>query len=859
MEHLPRGSMEAAADAMRVGDSRLARSEAQAVLAGRGAAEPERLRARFLLGVLALAQGQPQQASTHMSGVRQAEGHPLQPWAAWWEAQADLERGAPQTAMEECEAAVQKWPDFHWKDECELLGGRALAAMGRIREASDRFDRWAESHEEDPRREGLALSLARALETLGDRDAAVRRYRKLFLWHRLPTTGAAAEAGLRRLEASGEALPPVDDEDLYARACSLRAAGERDEAWSLYCQIEDRNPATGPGATALGKRIDEDRREFLRRAQRYEELGRDHAAAWERAPQAESAAEELYDAITSFARAGMWAEAVLLHEKGLELYPDSGRFRNSWERSVLLHSGAADYAAVVADYDQWMDGSKAVARDVEHRFLAAFYRYRAGRFDEARQKLDELLEAPKDQRTAAMFYRARVLERMKERALAEKDRNAILKNEPDSWYALVLRSEAQRLRPGPRPVERSGRWPGVDHPPPPPDIFAPPDLLESLGRLRATSWRSPGPPQDPAWTTVGRDADGRAAPPVDGWARVRIGASTAPDAAATAATRLPDPQVAPPRWSPLAGLDPGRGREVLGGIAEKHQGDWPELAVLHELVRCGLSDLAGPLLAEVHASVKAMGKQKGLRKRVQRWKASGSPQDPELQRGNVALSVVLTARDWLDAYAAAGWPAGVQSLGGIGIPLDRLPRTDPANRPAWSLLYPAAFGDHVWRAGWRDDVDPLLTLAIMRQESRYRHDAVSRAGALGLVQVMPATGAKVSAMLGELEFHPERLLVPAENIRIGSHYLGKLLERFPGQWPLAVASYNGGPHNVGRWLLKKRGSPLEDFVEEIAFSETRDYVKKVASFYVVYADLYGESAVTVGEKTGPDDPSVIDF
>ena len=134
-------------------------------------------------------------------------------------------------------------------------------------------------------------------------------------------------------------------------------------------------------------------------------------------------------------------------------------------------------------------------------------------------------------------------------------------------------------------------------------------------------------------------------------------------------------------------------------------------------------------------------------------------------------------------------------------------------------------------------------------------------GALGLVQVMPATGSKVAA-LGEFEdFRVERLLEPAVNIEVGTWYMGKLLARFgPGQFPLAVGSYNGGPHNIGRWLKAKVGADLEDFVEEIAFDETRHYVKKVTGYYAIYADLYGDGApVLLPPRTIEDDPSVINF
>ncbi len=86
------------------------------------------------------------------------------------------------------------------------------------------------------------------------------------------------------------------------------------------------------------------------------------------------------------------------------------------------------------------------------------------------------------------------------------------------------------------------------------------------------------------------------------------------------------------------------------------------------------------------------------------------------------------------------------------------------------------------------------------------------------------------------------------------------MDRFGDQFPLAVGSYNGGPHNVGRWLRPKVGIPFDAMVEEIQFDETRNYVKKVTGYYAVYSDLYGAGGwVRLPEETSQDDPTVINF
>ena len=128
----------------------------------------------------------------------------------------------------------------------------------------------------------------------------------------------------------------------------------------------------------------------------------------------------------------------------------------------------------------------------------------------------------------------------------------------------------------------------------------------------------------------------------------------------------------------------------------------------------------------------------------------------------------------------------------------------------------------------------------MRQESVYRQWALSPVGAIGLMQVMPRTGARVAALMGDPHYSPEQLEDPSTNVRYGVWYPSRLLDRFGGAFPLAVASYNGGPHNVSSWLRPWGANiRVDDYVEQIPYPETRDYVKKVTGYYVTYLALYG--------------------
>jgi soluble lytic murein transglycosylase-like protein len=154
----------------------------------------------------------------------------------------------------------------------------------------------------------------------------------------------------------------------------------------------------------------------------------------------------------------------------------------------------------------------------------------------------------------------------------------------------------------------------------------------------------------------------------------------------------------------------------------------------------------------------------------------------------------------------------------------------------YKLFYPYAFGERVADNSRQRGISPALVWAVMRQESTFDPAIVSPAGAVGLMQIMPYTGREIAQALSE-QFAPESLYVPEINIRYGVWYISKLLADFEGNLPLAIASYNGGPHNARRWLAINKDDEFDVFIEDIGFAETRDYVKKVLANYWTYTRL----------------------
>jgi soluble lytic murein transglycosylase len=142
---------------------------------------------------------------------------------------------------------------------------------------------------------------------------------------------------------------------------------------------------------------------------------------------------------------------------------------------------------------------------------------------------------------------------------------------------------------------------------------------------------------------------------------------------------------------------------------------------------------------------------------------------------------------------------------------------------------------------------PPLALGIIRQESSFDPTTVSPVGARGLMQLMPETAAQVARGLGLRGALPSLTADSALNIRLGTAYLRGLLDQYDGCVPLAVAAYNAGPNRVAEWLAtngdpRVAGTDMLDWIEEIPFGETRNYVQRVIENEVIYAAREGGAA-----------------
>jgi soluble lytic murein transglycosylase len=155
---------------------------------------------------------------------------------------------------------------------------------------------------------------------------------------------------------------------------------------------------------------------------------------------------------------------------------------------------------------------------------------------------------------------------------------------------------------------------------------------------------------------------------------------------------------------------------------------------------------------------------------------------------------------------------------------------------AWDDLaprFPLAYQDNFIAGSRTEDIPVTWSMAIARQESAFMPDAKSSAGALGLMQLMPATARQVAKESRISLRSNNQLTDPPTNIKLGTAYLGKMFRQFNHNRILASAAYNAGPNRVKNWL--DPSLPLDVWIETIPFSETRKYVQNVLVFSSIYS------------------------
>jgi soluble lytic murein transglycosylase len=158
----------------------------------------------------------------------------------------------------------------------------------------------------------------------------------------------------------------------------------------------------------------------------------------------------------------------------------------------------------------------------------------------------------------------------------------------------------------------------------------------------------------------------------------------------------------------------------------------------------------------------------------------------------------------------------------------------------WEALFPRPYWSDLKKYSLENQLDPYLVASLIRQESEFNPLAVSRANAVGLMQLLPKTGKIVAHQESLKRYNPSQLFTPTTNLQLGTRYFRGMVDKFGGSFEHALAAYNAGSDRVEDWMGQGPYRDSPEFVESIPFTETREYVQAIMRNANVYRQLYGQ-------------------
>ena len=168
----------------------------------------------------------------------------------------------------------------------------------------------------------------------------------------------------------------------------------------------------------------------------------------------------------------------------------------------------------------------------------------------------------------------------------------------------------------------------------------------------------------------------------------------------------------------------------------------------------------------------------------------------------------------------------------------------------WRILFPEPYWDTIKAESAKNNLNPYLVASLIRQESEFNPSVISYANAYGLMQLLPSVGRAMAREEGIAHFQTFQLLNPETNIRLGTRYLRKMLDRFGGVDEYALAAYNAGDNRVQDWEAAGPYQGMDEFVESIPFTQTREYVeailRNIETYKAIDASVGTEAAAASG-------------
>jgi soluble lytic murein transglycosylase len=169
----------------------------------------------------------------------------------------------------------------------------------------------------------------------------------------------------------------------------------------------------------------------------------------------------------------------------------------------------------------------------------------------------------------------------------------------------------------------------------------------------------------------------------------------------------------------------------------------------------------------------------------------------------------------------------------------------------WHILFPAPYWNTIKAESAKNNLVPYLVASLIRQESEFNPSVISYANAWGLMQLLPSTGKSLARQEGMTHFQTFQLLDPETNIRLGTRYLRQTLDRFGGVPEYALAAYNAGESRVEDWQSAGPYSGIDEFVESIPFTQTRDYVQAILRNIEIYREIDASTTTTTTASKAP--------
>jgi soluble lytic murein transglycosylase len=162
-------------------------------------------------------------------------------------------------------------------------------------------------------------------------------------------------------------------------------------------------------------------------------------------------------------------------------------------------------------------------------------------------------------------------------------------------------------------------------------------------------------------------------------------------------------------------------------------------------------------------------------------------------------------------------------------------------RPVWEGLFPRPFWDELRKDSTVNQLDPHLVASLIRQESEFNPGAISHANAMGLMQLLPSVGKNLAKEMKIKHFSSDELLLANTNLQLGTRYFKHMVDHYDGQVQYALAAYNAGEDRVDDWRKNGNFPDVEEFVESIPFTETREYVQAIMRNAMIYKLLYSRN------------------